>query len=95
VAVETQGHSLPKVGSPSDSNHPQCFPLLTGEETQPEGAGLGNLPCFSGPGLSRGVEGTCIRGTAGGGAGVLSHSNRVAIIEGIHYIFQNSKNRGL
>lgn len=52
VAAEIQGCILPKMGSPSDANHPQYFPSLTGEEAQPNGAGLGNFPCFSGPGLS-------------------------------------------
>lgn len=86
AAVETQRHILPKVGSPSDANHPQCFPPLTGEEAQPDGAGLGDLPCFP-------VESTCASQLEEGG--VLSHSHRVAVIEGIYYIFPNSKNRGL
>lgn len=96
MAVEAQGHILPKVGSPYEANHPHCFPSqgkgeepFTGWEAQPDGAGSGSLPCVSVPGLSRGVESTCVKVTAEGGSGVLSHSNRATVIAGICYIFQN------
>lgn len=90
MAVETQGHILPKVGSPSDASHPWRFPSLTGEEAQME---LTLATCPVSQALAyHGAESTYVRMTAGGGAGVLSHSN---LIEGIYYKFQNSKSRGL
>lgn len=64
---------------------------LTGWEAQPDGAGLGSSPCVSVPGLSRGVESTCVKVTVVGGSGVLSHSDRATVIVGICYIFQNEQ----
>lgn len=44
---------------------------------------MGNLPSFSGPGLSERKEAACVKMAARGGADILLHSDRVTIIEGI------------